>query len=310
MTAAAPTATRTPRPSRCAPPGRSSSRTCSRRPRPEGHPQGAVIGDGNLCCPQAPRTLLELGPLARAAAGSGPRTTAQGQRLARCELGRLTSDDQTAPTGCSAPPQWARSAAPAPRVNGAGPEPAQDPHPAARPPGVLHPAHHHRPAGRARQDRAEARLRVRGLAPLLRPPHQRRARLRHRQGPRQQPHHPRLVPPHGPDAPHAVHRHAARRPATSASSPPGTPARKTTSAGPPKAGPPKPASAAARPSPCSPPPARPRSGGTREHHQGSAPRRRQHARKPPQASRNQPGEHEPHTTRQKPGCAPECQTQT
>ena len=75
--------------------------------------------------------------------------------------------------------------------------------------------------------------------------------------------------------------------------------------------PPKPAGAAARPSPCSPPPpARPRPGGTREHHQGSAPRRRQHARKPPPASRNQPGEHEPHTTRQKPPRAPECQTQT
>ena len=39
---------------------------------------------------------------------------------------------------------------------------------------------HHRPAGRARQDRAETRLPVGGLAPLLHPPHQRRTRLRHR----------------------------------------------------------------------------------------------------------------------------------
>ena len=56
--------------------------------------------------------------------------------------------------------------------------------------------------------------------------------------------------------------------------------------------------------------ARPRPGAPRQHHQGSAPRRRQHARKPPPASTNQPGEHEPHPTRQLPPRAPECQTQT
>src|SRR5260221_401776 len=39
------------------------------------------------------------------------------------------------------------------------------------------------------------------------PPHRRRARLRPRQGPRHQSHQPRLVPPHGPGTPDAVHRH-------------------------------------------------------------------------------------------------------
>jgi hypothetical protein len=63
-----------------------------------------------------------------------------------------------------------------------------------------------------RQDRAETRLPLRGLAPLLRPPHRRRTRLRHRQGPRHQRHQPRLVPPHGPTPPDAVHRHPAHRP--------------------------------------------------------------------------------------------------
>jgi hypothetical protein len=35
---------------------------------PKGTHQGAVIANGNLCCPATPRTLLELGPLARGAA--------------------------------------------------------------------------------------------------------------------------------------------------------------------------------------------------------------------------------------------------
>ena len=38
---------------------------------------------------------------------------------------------------------------PPPRINAAGPGPARDPHPARTPPGLLHPADHHRPAGRA-----------------------------------------------------------------------------------------------------------------------------------------------------------------
>ena len=39
-------------------------------------------------------------------------------------------------------------------------DPARDPHPAGAPPGLLHPADHHRPARGERQDRAETRLPV------------------------------------------------------------------------------------------------------------------------------------------------------
>jgi hypothetical protein len=62
---------------------------------PKGTHHGAIISNGSLYCPQTPRPLLELGPLARTAtsqqAGSHDRKTAE---LARHKLGRLTSDDQ------------------------------------------------------------------------------------------------------------------------------------------------------------------------------------------------------------------------
>jgi hypothetical protein len=62
---------------------------------PKGTHHGAVIANGNLYCPQTPRPLLELGPLARTAtreqAADWERKTAE---LARYKLGRLTSDDQ------------------------------------------------------------------------------------------------------------------------------------------------------------------------------------------------------------------------
>ena len=61
---------------------------------PKGTHHGAVISNGNLYCPQAPRPLLELGPLARTAtsqqAADHDRKTAE---LARYKLGRHTSDD-------------------------------------------------------------------------------------------------------------------------------------------------------------------------------------------------------------------------
>jgi hypothetical protein len=61
---------------------------------PRGTHAGAVIANGNLYCPAAPRALLELGPLARAAtreqAAAHDVKTAE---AARYKLGRLTSDD-------------------------------------------------------------------------------------------------------------------------------------------------------------------------------------------------------------------------
>ena len=61
---------------------------------PKGTHDGAVISNGNLYCPQTPRPLLELGPLARTAAkeqaAGHDRKTSE---LARYKLGRLTADD-------------------------------------------------------------------------------------------------------------------------------------------------------------------------------------------------------------------------
>jgi hypothetical protein len=61
---------------------------------PKGTHDGAIIANGNLYCPRTPRTLLELGPLARTAAkeqaADHDRKTSE---LARYKLGRLTADD-------------------------------------------------------------------------------------------------------------------------------------------------------------------------------------------------------------------------
>jgi hypothetical protein len=61
---------------------------------PKGTHHGAIIANGNLYCPQAPRALLDLGPLARTATADQvadhDRQTAE---LARYKLGRLTADD-------------------------------------------------------------------------------------------------------------------------------------------------------------------------------------------------------------------------
>jgi hypothetical protein len=62
---------------------------------PKGTHHGAIIANGNLYCPQAPRPLLELSPLARTAtsqqAADHDRQTAE---AARYKLGRLTADDE------------------------------------------------------------------------------------------------------------------------------------------------------------------------------------------------------------------------
>jgi hypothetical protein len=62
---------------------------------PKGTHDGAIISNGNLHCPQTPRPLLELGPLARTAtkdqATDHDRKTAE---LSRCKLGRITAYDQ------------------------------------------------------------------------------------------------------------------------------------------------------------------------------------------------------------------------
>jgi hypothetical protein len=61
---------------------------------PRGTHHGAIIANGNLYCPMTPRTLLELGPLARDAtpdlAAAHDQQTAE---TARYKLGNITADD-------------------------------------------------------------------------------------------------------------------------------------------------------------------------------------------------------------------------
>jgi hypothetical protein len=61
---------------------------------PQGTHQGAIIANGNLYCPCTPRTLLELGPLARSATpGQATAHDAKTAETARHKLGRITADD-------------------------------------------------------------------------------------------------------------------------------------------------------------------------------------------------------------------------
>ena len=181
---------------------------------PKGTHEGAIIANGNLYCPCTPRTLLELGPLARAAtAGQAADWERQTAETARYKLGRITRDDADGYHRVACPAAMGKIRCPLqPASMTLDRRPARDPPGPRAPPGLLHPADDHRPSGGERENQAETRLPIGSLAPLLRPPHRRRTRLRHRQGPRHQRHRPRLVPPHGPDTPHAVHHDAADRP--------------------------------------------------------------------------------------------------
>ena len=61
---------------------------------PRGTHHGAIIANGNLYCPATPRTLPELGPLARdATPGQVSAHDQQSAELTRHKLGPITSDD-------------------------------------------------------------------------------------------------------------------------------------------------------------------------------------------------------------------------
>jgi hypothetical protein len=62
---------------------------------PKGTHHGAIISNGNLYCPVTPRSLLELGPLARdATPEQAAAHDAKTAELARSKLGRITRDDE------------------------------------------------------------------------------------------------------------------------------------------------------------------------------------------------------------------------
>jgi hypothetical protein len=107
---------------------------------PHGTHHGAVISNGNLYCPQAPRALLELGPLARditrEQAASHDTRTAELAPWRSASSARSPLRTPTATTVSCAPPSWARSAAPSAPSHSpwAGTGPRSSPRPRTRPP--------------------------------------------------------------------------------------------------------------------------------------------------------------------------------
>jgi hypothetical protein len=80
---------------------------------PKGTHDGAIIANGNLYCPQTPRPLLELGPLARTAtteqAADHDRKTAELAVWRTASSAASPPTTPTATTASPAPPPWARS---------------------------------------------------------------------------------------------------------------------------------------------------------------------------------------------------------
>ena len=181
---------------------------------PKGTHHGAIIANGSLYCPCTPRSLLQLGPLARDAtreqAAAHDTRTAE---LARYKLGRLTRDDPDGYHRVQCPAAMGKIRCPlrpsSMTLDRDRPEILQPPeHPPACctqqtltvPPEVTAKTAQKHDYPSAAHRRSYARR------------NRRRTRLRHRQGPRHQRHQPRLVPPHGPDTAHAFRSDAAHRP--------------------------------------------------------------------------------------------------
>ena len=144
---------------------------------PKGTHDGAIISNGNLYCPQTPRPLLELGPLARTAttdqaADHDRQTSRAGPLQARPHHQRRPG--RLPPGACPAAMGKIRCPLrpPSMTLDRDRPEILS---PARAPAGLLPAADHHRPARGAREDRAKARLPLRGTGAVLRPPHRRRA---------------------------------------------------------------------------------------------------------------------------------------
>ena len=181
---------------------------------PRGTYHGAIIANGNLYCPATPRTLLELGPLARDAtpdqAAAHDQQTAE---TARYKLGRITSDDTDGYHRVMCPAAMGKIRCPlrpaSMRLDRNRPEiltPPQHPPDCCTQQTITVPPQTCAKTAQKHDYPSKAAPQV------LRPPHRRRADLLHRQGPRQQRHRPRLDPAHGPDPDHALAHLPARRP--------------------------------------------------------------------------------------------------
>ena len=144
---------------------------------PRGTHHGAIIANGNLYCPATPRTLLELGPLARdATPGQVSAHDQQSAELTRHKLGPITSDDADGYHRVMCPAAMGKVRCPLRLASMTlDPRPAGDPHPARAPARLLRPADHHRAA----QVAAKTRVAV-GTALAGGPPHRsQRAGLPH-----------------------------------------------------------------------------------------------------------------------------------
>ena len=103
---------------------------------PHGTHHGAIISNGNLYRPVAPRQLLRgraAGPRRHPRAGRVARHTRTAE-LARYKLGKITTDDADGYHRVMCPAVMGKIPLPAPpSVHDPGPGPARDPHPAAGP---------------------------------------------------------------------------------------------------------------------------------------------------------------------------------
>ena len=148
-TPATPTASRSTGQSRCAPAGAALIQDLHPDDRgPKGTHEGAIISNGNLYCPATPRSLLEIGPLARTASKEQAAAhDARTAETARYKLGRLTADDPDGYHRVQCPAVTGKIRCPlrpaSMTLDRDRPEILTPP---GAPPGLLHPAHHHRPA--------------------------------------------------------------------------------------------------------------------------------------------------------------------
>ena len=134
-------------------PARSSSRTCTRTTAAPRAPTTAPSSPTGTCTARArPRPLLELGPLARDChqrAGRGRRP--QDRRARPLQARPHHRDDADGYHRVACPAAMGKIRCPLrPASMTLDRGPARDPAAPGAPPGLLHPADHHRPAGRER----------------------------------------------------------------------------------------------------------------------------------------------------------------
>jgi hypothetical protein len=151
---------------------------------PQGHHDGAIIANGNLVAPGGSCWNSHRRPATPPVSRPRP-TTARPPRPPAASSAASPATPPTADTACGAPPSRARSAAP----SGSSPcsrtaaGPRSSSHQNTRPPAA---SGRRSPSRRTcSPDGAETRLPLEGPSAVLHPAHRRRARLFHRQGPRQ-----------------------------------------------------------------------------------------------------------------------------